>query len=489
MPLIGLDIGTSTTKAILMSPDGGVIQSHSGEYPIDSPHPGWAEQDPEAWVTQAKNCLGVVAAGHRDAVKGLSLSGQMHGVVLLGEDQRPLRPAIIWADQRSADALEEIASRYPREVLGQTILNRPAAGFGLATLVWLRNHEPDILRKTRTVLAAKDYVRFRLTGVLGQEVSDASGTTCLDVRKGDWAFDILSGLGLPDRIFPKISGSLDPAGEINADAARDTGLRPGTPVFFGGADNGCAGIGSGLTEDGCLGINIGTGGQVGVAASEPYYDPEYRLSVFNHSIPGRFNIFGASLAAGLSLKWLRDTFFPGRPFAELSALAARAQPGAGGLLFVPYLAGERTPWFDPGARGQLFGLSLSHGAPEICRAVMEGVTYALEQSFALLVQAGVKPRRLLSLGGGAKSEIWPRIQADVFGMPLETAAAGDACTGAAILAGVGAGIYPDISAGVKAAVRPPREKFDPDPTRHAFYQGRREAFRELYLRTRDLATT
>lgn len=484
--LIGVDIGTSTAKAILMREDGGILASHSEAYPIDTPRPGWAEQNPDVWLEKALVCLRAIASGHAAEVKGIAFSGQMHGVVAVDGQGKPLRPAIIWADSRSRDALEEIASVYPSERFCGVVLNRPAAGFGIASLVWLRMHEPEILEKARHVLCPKDYVRFGLTGEIGQEVSDASATCCMDVRKREWAWDILKGLGLPERIFPAVSESTDQAGVLAKAAAEKTGLMAGTPVFFGGADNGMAGIGSGLVEEGTMGINIGTGGQCVACASRPYFDREYRTSTFCHSIAGRWSLFGATLCAGLSMKWLRDTFFPGQDFAVLSDLAAKAGPGSGGAFFLPYLAGERTPWLDPAARGIFWGLSLDQGAPELCRAVMEGVTYALEQSFAILTEAGVKPTRLLSMGGGAKSALWPQIQADVFGMPVETVSGGDACTGAAIIAGVGAGIYRDVFEGVKAAVKAEGKIFTPDPRAHEIYAGKKEIFRQLYLDNKNL---
>lgn len=484
--LIGIDIGTSGSKAILMREDGEILKSHHEEYSIDTPQPGWAEQNPEMWVEKAVICLRTVAADSPGEIKGISFSGQMHGIVMLGDDNRPLRPGIIWADSRSHDALEEIAARFPEEEFCGVVLNRPAAGFGIASLVWLKNHEPAVLDKARHFLCVKDYVRYRLTGEIGQEASDASGTCCLDVRKRDWAWDILRGLGLPDRIFPKVAASIDQAGTLTADMAESTGIPAGTPVYYGGADNGVAGIGSGVVEDGCMGVNIGTGGQVGTIASQPFFDQEFRTSTFCHSVPDRWNLFGASLAAGLSIKWYRDVFYPGQSFTVLSDLALKARPGSGGLLYLPYLTGERTPWLDPRARGMFFGLSLEHGAAEMARAVMEGVTFALEQSFSILREAGVKPTRMLSMGGGAKSSVWPQIQADMFNMPVMAASGGDACTGAAILAGVGSGVYKDVFEGVKAAVRLEGKMFEPDPAAHEVYMSRREKFKQLYLRNREL---
>lgn len=484
--LVGVDIGTSGSKAALMRADGEILATHQEEYGISTPRPGWAEQRPEMWFEKAAACIRAVAAGREKEVKGVSFSGQMHGIALIDKGGKPVRDAIIWADSRSHAEIGEIASIVGLDKFCSVTLNRAASGYGLASLLWLENNEPEALERTAAVLCPKDYVRFRLGAEPGQEASDASGTCCLDIRKVDWAWDIFETLGLPCGIFPKLSRSFDQAGVVSAGAAVLCGLPEGTPLYFGGADNCMAGIGSGMVRDGVVGINIGTGGQVGTVAGQPYFDAEYRTSTFCHPIPERWTIYGATLAAGLSLKWFRDAFFPGQPFSLLSELAARAKPGCGGLFFLPYLAGERTPWLDAKARGMFWGLSLEHGAPEMCRAVMEGVTLALEQSFQLLKKAGVRVERLLSMGGGAKSPVWLQIQADVFDMPVETAVGGDACAGAAIAAGVGSGVYKDAFEGVAAVVKGEGRKFDPIAGNVKVYEGRKEKFKQLYLRNKEL---
>lgn len=484
--LIGVDIGTSGTKAILMRRDGAIVRAHREGYGISTPRPGWAEQDPDAWLEKAVVCIRAVAGGDGATVKGVAFSGQMHGIVLANAEGTPLRDAVIWADSRSHREILQIEEAVGADALRGATLNRVAAGFGLASLMWIRNHEPAVLDGAAYVLCPKDYVRSRLCGEFGQEASDASSTCCLDVKSAAWAWNVIRRLGLPERIFPAVHASADVAGGLTASASARCGLPAGTPLYYGGADNCMAGIGSGIVDDGCVGVNIGTGGQVGTIAAEPYFDPEYRLSTFCHVIPGRWSIYGASLAAGLSLKWYRDAFFPGLEFAALSELAARAKPGSGGLFFLPYLTGERTPWLDPKARGMFWGLSLEHGPAEMTRAVMEGVAYALDQSFSLIRDAGVRPTRLLSLGGGAKSALWPQILADMFGMELRTVAGGDACTGAAIVAGVGAGAYRDVFEGCAAAVGREGTAFVPDPAAVAAYAENKDRFRRIYLHNREL---
>ncbi|MCC8181028.1 MAG: xylulokinase [Planctomycetes bacterium] len=484
--LIGVDIGTSGTKAALLRPDGGIVATHHEEYGISTPKPGWAEQSPEMWMEKALLCIGKVADGYAGDVKGVSFSGQMHGIVLVDTAMRPVRDAIIWADCRSGDAIREIYRVIGEERFRAITLNRVAAGYGLASLMWLKMHEPETLAKANRLLCIKDYVRSRLVGAVGQEASDASSTCLLDIKKVDWAWDIIDNIGFDRELFVPLAQSLQLAGELQPDMAKRCGLRPGTPLFYGGADTCMAGIGSGVVADGMVSINIGTGGQVGTTATAPFFDKEFRTSTFCHPIPDRWTIYGACLAAGLALKWFRDTFHPGRPFAELSTLAAQAEPGSGGVLFLPYLAGERTPWLNPNARGVFYGMSLKSGAAEMCRSVMEGVTLALDQCFTLLKKAGVQAESLLSMGGGAKSPVWLQIQADVFGQPVRAAAGGDATAGAAILAGVGAGLYRDVFEGVRIAVPHNGTVYEPNHDNQQIYEEARQKYRQLYLNNEDL---
>ena len=484
--LVGVDVGTSGAKAVLMEEDGEILAARSEEYGVDVPKPGWAEQPPEIWVEKASRCIRAVVSGHERAVGGVAFSGQMHGIALVGKDGRPVRNAILWADGRSGSEAEEIPELVGRETFLATTLNRVAAGYGLATLLWLARHEPETLDKTAYMFCPKDYLRFRLGGAVIHERTDASGTCCLDAARREWAREIFATLNLPSGILPPLADSTDEGGTLSASGAALCGLPAGTPLYCGCADNAAAGIGAGLADAERAGLNIGTGGQIGVVGGELRTDPEYRLSTFLHPIDGCWNIYGATLAAGLSLKWFRDAFCPGRSFAELDAMASQAAPGARGLLFLPYLVGERSPWLDPQARGIFFGLSLKHGLPEMCRAVMEGVVFALEQSYAILSGMGLGRQILLSMGGGARSAPWRQIQAGIFGLPVETASEGDACVGAAILAGVGSGIYGSIAEGCAAVTRGCSRRYEPDPKATALYAERKQAFRSLYLANRDL---
>ncbi len=479
--LIGVDIGTSSSKAVLMREDGRVVASHGEEYGIITRFPGCAEQNPEMWVEKAARCVRhVAAAAAPGEVKGISFSGQMHGIVLIDKEQRPLGDAILWADGRAGGEVEEISERVGDDVLRGVTLNRLAAGYGLASLHWLKKHEPHRLEQAAAVLCPKDYVRGRFTGTYAQETSDASSTCCLDVAGEQWAWSILDALGLPRALFPAVNRSTDLAGGLLPESAERCGLPAGVPVYYGGADSSMAGIGAGVVEEGVFGLNIGTGGQVSAILREPLFDARYRTSTFCHPIPGHWIAQGSTLCAGLALKWFRDAFCPGQEFSALSAMAGGVPRGAEGLLFLPYLTGERTPWFDPAARGMFAGLSLRHGIPEMVRAVMEGVTLALEQSYGILTGMGVAGKQIISMGGGAKSPVWLQMQADVFGLPVH-AATGDACVGAAITAGVGCGVYADFFEGCRAAVGGEKKVYTPDSRNHAFYRERREAFKALYV--------
>lgn len=487
--LVGIDIGTSGAKAILMKENGEILASHHTEYRIHSPQPGWAEQNPEVWVQNVGACVKTVTAGYRKKVTALSFSGQMHGITPVGADGVPVRNAILWADSRSVKEVDEIPELIGHDHFLQTTKNRIATGYGLASLLWLSRNEPGTIEKTSAIFCPKDYVRYRLGGHALQEISDASGTCCLNVEKREWAWDIFDRLGLSRTILPPLAESTEHAGSLNQFGAGLCDLPAGIPLYCGGADNAAAGIGAGLIDDSRIGINIGTGGQVGTVTAHPLFDSHYRTSTFCHPIKNKWNIYGATLAAGLAMKWFRETFCPDRSFAELDEMASHVPPGARGLLFLPYLAGERTPWLDPNARGVFFGLSLNHGLAEMYRAVMEGVTYALAQSGQILTEMGIHPQSILFTGGGSRSPLWSQMMADVFGLPTRAITAGDACIGAAIIAGAGSGIYADIAEGATAATKESGTTFKPDSARHAVYLENCKRFRDLYLAGKNLFST
>ncbi len=488
--LIGIDLGTSSVRCVVVDTSGRVAACAQREYPIDTPRPGWAEQDPERWwqatVEAIQEALSQKPAA-RERVAGISFSGQMHGTVVLGKTGEPLRPAIIWADQRSGEQCRRIEEIVGRDALAATTLNPVASGFMAASLLWLQEHEPRVWADAAHVLLPKDYVRYRLTGHVASEPSDACSTLLFDTRRREWAWEIIAALRLPQAAFPPIVASDAVVGQVAGAAGEATGLRPGTPVVAGGGDQPVAALANAAIGPGVLLSTIGTGGQLFTPAIEPRYDPKLRTHTFCHVVPERWYLMGASLCAGLSLRWLRDQVLGGRmDYAHLSAEAANVPAGAEGLIFLPYLVGERTPHMDPRARGSFVGLTLRHGAGHMARAVMEGVAFAMRDSLEIFRDLGLRFDRAIASGGGARSEVWRQIQADVYGLPVHTVdVAEQAGVGAAMLAGVGLEMYKGAADAVARVVEA-APAADPDRGRVGFYRERYELFGELYPALRDV---
>ncbi len=482
--LLGIDLGTTNIKTIVYDAEAArVLAAAEREHAIHQPQPGWAEQNPADWWAAATATVreAVAAAGIApDAIAGIGLSGQMHGTVLLGADGAPLRPAIIWADTRSRPQVEALlGAGIP--VLAKIAPGRPAAGFMGPTLRWLAEHEPETLARTRTAVLPKDALRWMLTGEIAAEPSDAASTWLFDVAAGDWSDGLAELCRVERRILPPARGSADVAGGLTPAAAEALGLRPGIPVVHGAADLPAQALGYGLLGPGRALLTVGTGGQVFHPLESPQTDPDLRYYVFNHAAAGRWYAQAAILAAGLALRWLRDLLGAG-DFVRLSTLAEGVPPGAEGLVFLPYLAGERTPHMDPAASGAFVGLRLHHGPGHLARAVMEGVSFALADCLEL---AAPGAGQIIASGGATKSPVWRQILADALGRPLALGAgAHHACVGAALLAGVGAGVYPDLAAAC-AALLPAAETITSDPVRAAFYAERRAIYRGLYGTLRE----
>ncbi len=485
--LLGIDIGTTTIKAALIdAASAREIGSAEREHPIHQPHPGWAEQNPTDWwaavIEAVQRALGAAAVDPVD-VQAIGLSGQMHGTVLLDRALQPLRPAVIWADSRSSPQVEALtaAGGYAEHAPGP-----PAAGFMAATLMWLARHEPGSLSAARVALLPKDYVRLQLTGEVGTDPGDAAATWLFDVRDGVWSAALLELCGLERGLLPPVIPSAGGAGALRPPAAQALGLPAGIPVVTGSGDLPCQALGYGLIDPGTALLTVGTGGQVFHPTREPRTDPAMRLYVFNHAVAGRWYVQAAILAAGLSLRWLRDVLGV-RSYEALTTLAADVPPGADGLIFLPYLLGERTPHMDPVASGALVGLRLHHGVGHLARAVMEGVAFALADCLDLIrahSTAPHQPERLLFSGGAARSAMWGHILADVLGAPLElTVLDAPACTGAALLAGVGAGVYTSLQEAVALLPHPARV-IEPDQAAVACYRALLPLYRDLYPRLR-----
>jgi xylulokinase len=465
--LVGIDVGTTGVKALAIAPDGEVLAREEEEYPLSIPQPGWAEQDPEVWWRATEQALGRLGATD---VAGIGLSGQMHGLVALDSADRVLRPAILWNDQRTGAECAEIEARVGLARLIELTGNRALTGFTAPKLLWLRRHEPDVYGRISHVLLPKDYVRLRLTGERAIDCADASGTLLFDVASRRWSAEVLDALELPAEWLPPALESPAVSGVT----------RDGIPVAAGAGDQAAGALGVGVDRPGPLSVQIGTSGVVFAALPAFAADPEARVHAFCHAVPGAWHAMGVMLSAAGSLRWFRDAIAPGADYAELTAEAGRWEPGAEGLLYLPYLAGERTPHADPGARGAFAGLSLRHDRGALVRAVLEGVAYGLRDSLELLRALGVEPAAGRVSGGASRSELWLRIVASVLGVPLErTVTEEGAAYGAALLAGVAGGVFADVGEAVAACVRV-QDRVEPEPSWRASYDAGYERFRALY---------
>jgi len=455
--LLSIDLGTSSVKAVVMSADGAVIASESKEYPISSPSPGWAEQDPELWWSSAVEAVRKVSIQHKESIRAIGLSGQMHGTVLLGKDAAPLYPAVIWPDLRSQKEVREIQAAAGEALLGTEAGTAPAPGFMGPTLLWLKKHMPDVFQNTAQVILPKDYLLLRLTGEISTDVTDASGTGLFNNPDRTWSTAILEKIGLPEKIFPESLQPEEIPGSLRRAAAEELGLKPGIPVASGCADQTAQAVGNGIREPGTASITVGSGGQIFLPLDTPAENNKFKYHVFCHAPKDRWYILGAMLTAGLSLRWLRDFLYPGHgteAFEQMSGQASKVPPGAGSLFFLPYLAGERSPIMDPDARGCFIGLTLSHTREHLCRAVMEGTAFALRQILETLEANGCRADFLKGAGGGLNDPVWRQITADVLGRPIAVSPCRELTgRGAACIAGIGAGIYsgydavPDIHPG------------------------------------------
>lgn len=482
--LMGIDIGTSSTKTVIVRPDGTLVGLATHEYAVETPRPGWAEQNPETWVQAALDTMrrALMAADiPARQVRAIGLSGQMHGTVCLDVCGCVLRPAIIWADQRSAAQVAEVEARIGRERLAAWTANPLATGFMLATWLWLREHEPDVAAAIAHLLLPKDYVRYRFTGEIGAEPSDASSTLLFDTAHRCWSAPLLEALDLDAHVLPPVAASAAIAGGLLPEVAAATGLCPDTPVIYGGSDQAMQAVGHGVVAPGVLSSTIGTGGQLFAPIARPAHDPQARLHCFYHVMPAVWHLESAMLAAGLSLKWLRDNVLAGSTYQEIADAAATIPPGAEGLFFLPYLAGERTPHMDPRARGSFVGLTLRHGRAHIARALMEGVVFGMRQGLGLMRDLGVTPARIIASGGATQHPLWLQLQADMFNRPLyQTKTVEAAAVGAALLAGVGVGVYADVADAVAQVVRYADVVVAPDPDTAVRYASLADTFVALY---------
>jgi xylulokinase len=481
MSLLGLDLGTSSIKVVVMSDEGRILGMASAEYPILTPEPGYALQNPEDWWNATVwSVRRAVAQAGAPGITGIGLSGQMHGPLLLDKFQKPLGPAIIWADQRGGKLVEEIKEKAGPELLRRSG-TEPAAGFLITTLLWLKRNQPAWLERAAIALFPKDYLRFRLTGSCGSDHTDASASGLFDIESRSWSDSLVARLDLPRAILPEVRLSSEIVGRLLPDVAGQLGLSAGVPVAAGASDQPCQAIGNGLIDPPLGSVTVGTGGQVFVPVAAPVTDPALRFHTFCHAPVDRWYLLGAMLSAGMALRWLRDMLGAGDlGYEELDRLASGVPPGCEGLTFLPYLVGERSPIMDPAARAGFVGLTLRHGRGHLVRAVLEGVGYAMRQIIEAMSAQGVELDRLVASGNGLKGQLWRQMIADMLGRTLVQGDSGveRAGVGAAMLAGIGTGLYSGFAEARSLA--PSFEQItEPD-------QSVTEAYEEGYARFCDL---
>jgi len=456
--VLGIDISTTGVKALLANERGDVIGTATNGLSFSTPRPLWSEQHPADWwksaVESIRNVLQDTGLRGGD-VCAVGLTGQMHGLTLLDASGEALRPAILWNDQRAGPQCDEIRRRLGRDRLIQITGNDALTGFTAPKALWVRDHEPAVFDKVRQILLPKDYVRWRLTGEYATDLAGAAGTLLLDIKARDWSGVVLEALGLPQAWLPPTHEGPEVTGEISPGAAAATGLAPGTPVVAGGGDQAAQAVGVGAVRPGTVALTLGTSGVVFASTDRPFVEPDGRLHAFCHAVPGRWHLMAVMLSAAGSLRWYRDGLAPGTDYESLLAPAASVTPGSEGLVFLPYLTGERTPHPDPLARGAFLGLTVRHTQAHLTRAVLEGVAFGLRESFELMRDTGATVTKQVRIsGGGARSDLWRQIIADVLDEELVSVnTAEGAAYGAALLAGVGAGIWRDVDTACAEAVR------------------------------------
>jgi xylulokinase len=496
---LGIDIGTSGTKSIAVDERGAIVGSASAEYPCDHPRPGWSEQDPELWWTATTRTVSaVLSQGSVKAadIKAIGLSGQMHGSVFLDAQGAVIRPALLWNDQRTAAECVEIEDRAGgREALVRMVANPALTGFTAPKLLWVRRHEPRAWERVRQVLLPKDYIRYRLTGTYATEVSDASGTLLLDVANRRWSRALLERLDLDAALLPPCHESPEVSAQVSGLGAAATGLAVGTPVVGGGGDQPAGAVGNGIVRPGVVSATMGTSGVVFAHTAELGFDPLGRLQRGCHAVPGAWHVMGVVLAAGGSLQWFRNELGKAEvalarqqgidPYELLTAEAALAGVGAEGLFFLPYMTGERTPHFDPHAKGAWIGLTVRHGRAHMIRSLLEGATYAMRDSLELIREMGAPIEQIRVSGGGARNALWKQIQADIYRRDVHTLNSTEGpAFGVALLAMVGAGVFASVPEACDATIRLV-ERTAVDPTASAFYDRGFHVYRALYLDLRE----
>jgi xylulokinase len=485
--VLGIDVGTGGTRAVLANRQGEIVSSATCEHlPFASPKIGWAEQHPHDWHKATGQAIRrAMSAAEVDPadISAIGLAGQMHGAVLLDENDDVLRPALIWCDQRTQLQCDWLNAKVGEQKIIELTSNPALTNFTLTKLLWVRDNEPEIWKRFRRVLLPKDYVRFRLTGEHAMDVAEASGTLMLDVAHRHWSEEMMAAVGLPMSCLPRLFESPEICGRISKSGAAHTGLRPGTPVVAGAGDQAGGAVGMGIVRAGAVSATIGTSGVVFAATDTPALDPKGRVHSFCHAVPGRWHVMGVTQAAGLSFNWFRELLRKSASdisYDELTREAAAVPAGAGGVLWAPYLMGERTPHLDPNARGTLTGLAASHTRAHVTRAILEGVAFSLNDAFSLFQEMQVPVRTVRLGGGGARSPLWRQIQADVYGYEVEILAAEEgAAYGAALLAGVGVKFWSSVEDACESVVKV-QQRVRPDAKAVSVLRLQYENYRSLY---------
>ncbi len=480
--LLGIDLGTSGVKILAIDEKGHPLASASESYPLIQPKAGWSEQNPEDWWAGTVNAIRKILSNPAlsgATIDALAISGQMHGSVFLDGSNEVIRQPLLWNDTRTHNQCRKIRETFGEKYLLELVGNPALEGFTLPKLLWLRELEPANYERMRTMFLPKDYLVFRLTGRRCTEVSDAAGTLLFDVRNRCWSEEMLRRLDIDASILPEVLESTDVVGHLSPEAAGETGLPIHTKVIAGGADNACSAVGNGIVREGIVLASIGSSGVILAHTDAMHHDPRGRIHSFNHSIPHRWYLMGVMLSAGLSMSWMKNNLLKS-DYNTINREAAKVPAGSEGLVFLPYLSGERTPHRNPKARGAFFGLSGIHKPMHLMRAVFEGVSFGLKDSLELIKGLGVTPRQIRITGGGAKSELWRRILADVFDADVHTMQSDEGpAFGAALLAGVGAGIYPSVEEAVEQTVKVGRET-SPDKKNSDTYAAVYPLFQSLY---------
>jgi xylulokinase len=482
--LLGIDLSTTGAKALLIDEAGRVVSSATTPLNLSTPHPLWSEQDPAEWWQATTNSIRQALAAANasgESVAAIGLTGQMHGLVALDEHGRVLRPAILWNDQRCGAECDEIRRRVSLERLVQITGNDALTGFTAPKILWLEKHEPDVYRRIRHILLPKDYIRYQLTGTLAMDKADGSGTMLFDLRKRTWSAEIAEALDISADWLPQTFEGPETTSKVNEEAAASTGLRRGTPVVAGGGDQSAQAVGVGVTRPGTMAATLGTSGVVFAATETPLIEPEGRLHAFCHAVPGRWHLMGVMLSAAGSFQWYRDKLARDKSFEQLVNEASQAPAGSEGLIFLPYLSGERTPHPDPLARGAWIGLTTRHDRAHLTRALLEGVAFGLKDIFCLMRDAGLGSIEQVRLsGGGAKSPLWRQILADILGVELVTVNTTEgAAFGAALLAGVAAGTWPDADTACAQTIFV-KDRISPNEANIKLYQSLHQQYQNLY---------